>query len=87
MYSSAPFEISPLGTYKIVFQKRWSPTRGRFIWEMYTFVTSKDGLTKGEVFHEGGLSKGVLPYNIIIILCSILVMLLTVYVTAHMYVY
>ena len=29
---------------------------------IYTFVTSKVGRTKGVVFHEGGLSKGVPLY-------------------------
>ena len=31
-------------------------------WATCTFVTSKAASTKGVVFHEGGLSKGVLMY-------------------------
>ena len=33
--------------------------RENLVWDIRTFVTSKAGLTKGVVFHEGGLSKGV----------------------------
>ena len=50
------------GHVKVVFQKRWSLTRGGVIWGMYTFVTSKGSLAKGVVFHEGCPSKGVLLY-------------------------
>ena len=34
--------------------------RGNLVWGTYKFVTSKAGLTKGVVFHEGSLSKAVL---------------------------
>ena len=32
--------------------------RGNLVWGIDPFVTSKAGLTKGVVFHEGDLSKG-----------------------------
>ena len=35
--------------------------RGTLAWDICAFVPSKAGLTKEEVFHEGGLSKEVLP--------------------------
>ena len=40
----------------MIFHKRWSLAHGRIIWGTYTFVTSRDGLTKGVVLHKGGLS-------------------------------
>ena len=43
-------------------QKRWSLMRLILTWATCTFVTSKAASTKGVVFHEGGLSKGVLMY-------------------------
>ena len=35
-----------------VFQKTWSLTRGKLVWGIRTFVTSKAGLTKGVVFQR-----------------------------------
>ena len=43
--------------------KRWSMTRGRLIWGTHTFVTSKASLTKGVVFSESSLSKGIPLYS------------------------